>query len=178
MTDICEGTLLDASMGTRCRPSLRPTWSVDSRGKFEKVCDSRRWIAISANYLDFVSIFSGVLTVYYRIASLLYLFDLLLHVKAKTPLRGNCPEFLNMPLPCIRELWQPMSDSDWKTTYQEHLDTRRQKGRRGLTLGHLHSLRESNTCGKADSAEELAEWCESVDDLSILLWMTLSVEGE
>lgn len=27
-------------------------------------------------------------------------------------------------------------------------------------------------------AEELAEWCEKVDDLSMLLWMAITVEGE
>ena len=46
-------------------------------------------------------------------------------------------------------------------------------------------LRRSSVCsedttrsGSPDYAEELAEWCERADDLSMLLWMALTVEGE
>jgi hypothetical protein len=89
-----------------------------------------------------------------------------------------------MPLPCVRELWQPISDREWKKRYQEYLDTRKQKSRQGLTFRHLTMLRRSSLygesltkCGTSDLADELAEWVESADDFSMVLWMAFTVEG-
>lgn len=90
-----------------------------------------------------------------------------------------------MPLPCIRELWQPISDREWKKRYREHIAAREKKGRRGLTLRDLFLLRQSS--GRSENVtkpgspgieEELSEWCERADDLSMLLWMALTVEGQ
>lgn len=54
-----------------------------------------------------------------------------------------------------------------------------------ITLGKLLILRQSKRLdevvaksGGSAIAEELAEWCERADDLSMLLWMALTVEGE
>jgi hypothetical protein len=32
-------------------------------------------------------------------------------------------------------------------------------------------------CGTSDLADELAEWVESADDFSMVLWMAFTVEG-
>ena len=87
-----------------------------------------------------------------------------------------------MPLPCVRELWQPISDREWKKRYQEEKDASKQKGRNGLTFGDLLMLKRSTThggsmAGFSGSTEELADWCERADDFSMLLWMALSLEG-
>lgn len=90
-----------------------------------------------------------------------------------------------MPLPCSREMWQPISDKHWTKRYQEDTEARKQKGQQGLTLGMLLLIRQSAACGeditisaREGLAEELAEWCERADDLSMLLWMGLTVEGD
>lgn len=127
----------------------------------------------------------GRLTMLHRIGSLLYLFDLLLHIDIETPSRGDCDDFFDMPLPCVRELWQPISDREWKKRYQEHVTVKDREGRRGLTLRDLFLLKQSSARGEriakseiSEVEEELAEWCGKADDLSMLLWMGLSVEGE
>lgn len=126
-----------------------------------------------------------ILIVIHRIGCLLYLFDLLLQVDTQTPSTGDCPEFFDMPLPCHRELWEPISDKDWKKRHQEDVESKRKNGRQGLTLGKLLMYRQSAAHGEDPAKserpgfeEELAEWCEKVDDLSMLLWMAITVEGE
>jgi hypothetical protein len=89
-----------------------------------------------------------------------------------------------MPLPCVRELWQPSSDREWKKQYQDDLESRKAKGRRGLTFRHLTMLRRSSLYGESlanheqyDLAGELAEWVEKLDDLTTVLWIAFTVEG-
>jgi hypothetical protein len=115
----------------------------------------------------------------------MYLIDLLLYINGQTPSRGRCPEFVDLPLPCTRELWQSSSDRDWKKRYNEENHSKAMKGSRGLTMGNLFLLRQSLSRGEnflktstADLAKELAEWVEKVDDLSMLLWMAVQLEGE
>lgn len=52
-------------------------------------------------------------------------------------------------------------------------------------MGNLFLLRQSLSRGenflktaKSDLARELAEWVEKVDDLSMLLWMAVALEGD
>ena len=113
-----------------------------------------------------------------RMACILYLIDLLLLSDVETPSRGNCETFWDMPLPCHRELWHATTDKEWRELYEL---TRKNS----LTLGRLLLLRQSKRldevvakAGGSAVAEELAEWCERADDLSMLLWMALSIEGE
>ncbi|KAF2828416.1 hypothetical protein CC86DRAFT_465250 [Ophiobolus disseminans] len=115
-----------------------------------------------------------------RIGCLLYLVDLLLQIDGQSPSSGECPEFINMPLPCVRELWQPITDREWKRRYQEERDACKQKGRKGLIFGDLLMLKRSssNMATGFEPKEELTDWCERADDLSMLLWMALSLEGE
>lgn len=78
-----------------------------------------------------------------------------------------------------------MSDNEWEKRYQDHINSGKRKGRRGLTLRDLFLVKQSSARGQdvtkpesPEFEEELAEWCEKVDDLSMLLWMALTMEGE
>lgn len=100
-------------------------------------------------------------------------------------LKGECPEFVDVPLLCARELWQPVSDRDWNKRYQEEISLKQLKGRRGLTMGNLLLLRQSLIQGdnsyqveNPDLSAELAEWVERVDDLSMLLWMSFTLTDQ
>ncbi|KAH7400927.1 hypothetical protein DE146DRAFT_478613 [Phaeosphaeria sp. MPI-PUGE-AT-0046c] len=95
-----------------------------------------------------------------RIVCLIYFYDLLLQTKWQGPSSGECPDFFSMPLPCSRELWQK---------------------RMSLTFEHLFSARRAYLRGvivASDLTNEIAEWCEKADDLSVLLWIAHTVEGE
>lgn len=119
-----------------------------------------------------------------RTGCLLYLVDLLLHIDGQTPSNGECPEFVDVPLPCASKLWQPISDRDWSKRYQKDRDLKKLKGRRGLTMGNLFLFRRllthgdnSYKIGKPDLPDELSEWVEKVDGLSMLLWISFTLEG-
>jgi hypothetical protein len=114
-----------------------------------------------------------------RVGCALYLFDLLIQSTAGTPSKGNCDTFWFMPLPCQSVLWEPMSDAGWTRLYHQGLDTAQQRKWAGLTLRHLLLQRQANICGETVGfADELESWCEHVDDLSTLLWLALTVEGD
>lgn len=114
-----------------------------------------------------------------RLGCTLYLFDLLTQSTARTPSKGNCDTFWYMPLPCPRALWEPATDADWSILYRQHLDIQKQHFKQKLTLRHLLHFRQAKLTGRpVDFADELADWCENVDDLSTLLWLALTVEGD
>jgi hypothetical protein len=109
----------------------------------------------------------------------------LFQIDTQTPSTGDCQEFFDLPLPCHRELWEPISDKDWRKRHEKDIESKTQKVKFGLTLGNLLLFRQSAARGEViiqserpGFAEELAERGEKVDDLSILLWMAVSVEGE
>ena len=71
-----------------------------------------------------------------------------------------------------------MSNEKWSSLYQQDLDARKQKPWQGLTLRHLLLFRQAKAAGESVGfADELADWCEHVDDFSVLLWLALTVEG-
>lgn len=118
-----------------------------------------------------------------RLASLVYFIDLLFQTHAQSPSSGECPDFVRMPLPCVRELWQPISDRDWKKQYQTEAEAIKQKGWHGLTYRDLllfkcSSTNDGNMNASSEPTEELADWCERADDFSMILWMALSLEGD
>jgi len=119
-----------------------------------------------------------------RIGSALYLFDLLLQSNAPTPSKGNCDTFWNMPLPCARQIWSSTSETEWRHYHQAELEYKTPTQQSGLTLGDLLLLRqtprldEMTKAGRPEMVVELAQWCEKADDLSMLLWMALTVHGE
>jgi hypothetical protein len=113
----------------------------------------------------------------------MYMVDLLLQTNAQSPSSGECSDFVRMPLPCVRELWQPLSDREWKKRYRDDVDARKLKDRHGLTFQDLINFRrsskdEDNFFAASAAEEQLSEWCEKSDDFSMLLWMALTVEGE
>lgn len=119
-----------------------------------------------------------------RVGCLLYLIDLLFHVDARTPSRGDCPEFVDLPLPSARGLWQPMCHEDWKKRYEEDIHSRKLKGTRQLTMGDLFMLKKSGINSdqvfqstKDSITEEISEWVKEVDDFSMLLWLAFTLEG-
>ena len=72
-----------------------------------------------------------------------------------------------------------MADADWSSLNQHHQNTFVEEGKDGLTLRHLLLLRQAKIAGTSvDFADEVAKWCEDVDDLSTLLWLALTVEGD
>lgn len=85
-----------------------------------------------------------------------------------------------MPLPCTREIWQATTDEEWsRLYYAEHSDD--SKKRIGLTFEHLLSIRRASLHGghvNSEVTNTVTEWCEKADDLSMLLWVALTVEGE
>ncbi|KAL6894809.1 hypothetical protein GGI43DRAFT_424669 [Trichoderma evansii] len=173
------------SQSTESVPSEDIDWLISTTEIF-----ARRLYSISSydRGLDYASLHRSkwaIVESQRRIACLMYLIDLLLHIRGQTPSKGRCPEFVHLPLPCTRELWQLISDRDWKKRYNEENNSKIMKGNRGLTMGNLFLLRQSLSRGenflktaKADLAKELAEWVEKVDDLSMLLWMAVTLEGD
>ncbi|OJJ46542.1 hypothetical protein ASPZODRAFT_132606 [Penicilliopsis zonata CBS 506.65] len=82
-----------------------------------------------------------------------------------------------MPLPCPRELWEPVSNTEWEKRYHEHIEQR--KGKQGLTLRILVLLQQSPIHDDITALDaELSRWCKGVDDLSMLLWMGLGIKCE
>jgi hypothetical protein len=93
----------------------------------------------------------------------------------------ECPEFYDIPLPCSRELWQPLSDIEWQSRYQAHVESSKPKGLQGLTFRDLLTLKHVSgnnelSTGSADREDELSHWCETADELCMLLWMALTIE--
>ncbi|KAF2028048.1 hypothetical protein EK21DRAFT_70684 [Setomelanomma holmii] len=120
-----------------------------------------------------------------RIYCVLFLIDLLLRTDGPTPASEECPEFYGMPLPCSRDLWQTESDLDWQKRYQEHIGKRAVRGGQGPTFRDLLAAgwpsRQKDRLIRPDnvqSGNELANWCENADDLSMLLWMALTIERD
>lgn len=164
------------------------SWSLDE----DYICSSRsRWVFVESLRRYVHQIWGSVhksshLSVHIsRVGCLLYLVDVLFNIDAQTPSKGQCPEFVDMPLPCSRELWEPISGRDWKKRYQEDIKAKKLKGTGGLTMGNLVLLKTSLShgdnfymAGKDALTTELSEWVEKVDDLSMLLWMALTLEGE
>ncbi len=120
-----------------------------------------------------------------RLACVLYLLDLLLQLDVQTPSRGTCITFWEMPLPCSGAIWQATSEHLWKPLWQEVLANRIRQRWTGLTLGDVLMLRQSNRLDQAVAkaggsalAEELVDWCDHADDLSMALWTAFAIDGE
>lgn len=85
-----------------------------------------------------------------------------------------------MPLPSTRELWQAATVEEWSRLYYAQ-DSPKETSRLGLVFGHLGSARRASLYGEYvanDVMTAVTEWCEKADDLNMLLWIALTVEGE
>lgn len=143
---------------------------MDSDGKHEKVGQ-----ALLGHYVCRSDQRKGLFVklTKHRVACLTYFYDLLLHANWAGPSSGECPEFLEMPLPCSRELWQASTDKDWSRLYYAEHDINTTKKKMSLTFEHLFSSRRACMRGvivASDLTNQISEWCEKADDLSVLLW--------
>lgn len=117
----------------------------------------------------------------HRVICLIYMYDVLLHTKWEGPSSGECSDFFTMPLPCTRELWQTSTDEEWSRLYYAEHNTNITEERMNLTFEHLLSVRRASLHGEyvtSDLTNAVAKWCEKADDLSMLLWIALTIEGE
>lgn len=87
-----------------------------------------------------------------------------------------------MPLPCTRELWEPVSDQEWERRYATEytLASKEMHAVAGLNLGDLIAPRgrlgQVGGSGAGERERELARWCEGVDEFGALLWMATMLE--
>ncbi|KAK7217784.1 hypothetical protein V2G26_005787 [Clonostachys chloroleuca] len=159
-------------------------WLVSITEKFSRTLYGQNYSLLSVDYICSSRSGWAFMESIRRVGCLLYLIDLLFHVDARTPSRGDCPEFVDLPLPSARGLWQPMCHEDWKKRYEEDIHSRKLKGTRQLTMGDLFMLKKSGINSdqvfqstKDSITEEISEWVKEVDDFSMLLWLAFTLEG-
>ncbi|KDN71847.1 hypothetical protein CSUB01_04248 [Colletotrichum sublineola] len=98
---------------------------------------------------------------------------------------GNkCGGYSQVPLPAGRELWETVSNDEWAARYSKlHAQSRND---RVLSIRDLRQARRAiGTTGveTADRGEEgrlvaqVAEWCESLDELGMMVWMAVMLES-
>lgn len=116
-----------------------------------------------------------------RTICVLYGIELLLEVFSEDPDHVKCRGLENVPLPCTRDLWEPVPDPVWIRRYQNSMSL--QHGVEGMCLGTIQSsiflLNGRSTDGESkqsDSHEAISRWCEEADELGTLVWMTVLVE--
>ncbi|KAH8121912.1 hypothetical protein LI328DRAFT_171229 [Trichoderma asperelloides] len=116
-----------------------------------------------------------------RTICVLYGIELLLDVFREDPDHVKCRGLENVPLPCTRDLWEPVPDSVWIRRYQNSMSL--QHGYETMCLGTIQSsiflLRGRTTeigSKQSDSHEAISHWCEEADELGTLVWMTIMVE--
>lgn len=138
--------------------------------------ESTRRLVDSKIYLPFARSDS-----YHRTICVLYGIELLLDVFREDPDHVKCRGLENVPLPCTRDLWEPVPDSVWIRRYQNSMSL--QHGYETMCLGTIQSsiflLRGRTTeigSKQSDSHEAISHWCEEADELGTLVWMTIMVE--
>lgn len=124
----------------------------------------------------------GVVT--YRTICILYGLELLLDVFTRGRNDQVCNCYIYVPLPCSKELWEPIPDAEWSTRYHEFSLEQTEHPREFLNIGSIRSvlLRPSGGLGNEDmplvntDKESIANWCEKVDELGILVWAVIQLE--
>lgn len=112
-----------------------------------------------------------------RTNSVLYGIELLLDVSLRPPGTSGCPGYANLPLPCPRELWEPVPDGEWARRYREDLAARGAQWRRTLRIGDLITSRRTHSGGECGAVVgDVAAWCEKADEFGTLLWMATMME--
>lgn len=73
----------------------------------------------------------------------------------------------------------PVANEGCSILARQDRDLRQKKRWQDLTLRHLLLVRQAKITGEPVTfTDELVDWCEHVDDLSMLLWLALTVEGD
>ena len=122
----------------------------------------------------------------YRTHCILYGIELLLvaEISGNTSGKnGECSGFLGMPLPCGRELWEPVGDSEWKRRYSKVMADRDWENVSELTIADLiHSRKQSipthvptSWLASCSTEQEIERWCSRVDEFGTLLWMAVGM---
>jgi hypothetical protein len=110
----------------------------------------------------------------------LYGIELLLDAFEQDPNHEKCRGMTNVPLPCTRDLWEPVSDSKWARRYQNSISL--QLGYETVSIGTIQSAlflkgRNLETELRQDtSMEAISYWCERADELGTLVWMAIMLE--
>ena len=84
----------------------------------------------------------------------------------------TCIGIENVPLPCIRAMWDAKSKSDWEAASRPDAATRRGKK---LVYGDLiKSLSLKDEPVASTRIDELSEWCANLDGLGSLVYLMAS----
>ncbi len=95
--------------------------------------------------------------------------------------REYCGGHADLPLPCTRELWEPVTDGEWARRYQQDLASKEHWRPGPLRVGDLMLPQrclggEPTQPAEYDVADELAAWCEKVDEFGTLLWVSTMLD--
>ncbi|KAJ9136925.1 hypothetical protein NKR23_g9571 [Pleurostoma richardsiae] len=104
-----------------------------------------------------------------RTYCLFHIIELLLDVLVGSADAKKCGGFLTVPLPCVRELWEPVSNTDWGARYQRW--TSSSGWEEPLTVGDMARATKTH-----DRLMDLATWCEEIDEYGTLLWMARGLQ--
>ncbi|UNI24768.1 hypothetical protein JDV02_010492 [Purpureocillium takamizusanense] len=117
-----------------------------------------------------------------RTICVLYGIDLLFDVFSEGLER--CHGYLLVPLPCKRDLWEPVSDQVWKTRYRHSMSGHGGNSRDVLRIGALRASQDpsvtvSESGGNSPCScdmSKVSDWCEGADELGTLIWMAVMLE--
>ncbi|KAI0404389.1 hypothetical protein F4802DRAFT_226715 [Xylaria palmicola] len=106
-----------------------------------------------------------------RTISLFYVIKIVLMIQIGTPTQYNSCTVRSTPLPCGRDLWDPEATDSWAVRLQRYKSL--QLSHRGLIINDLHRGEKPGKKDPADALlqQDLAIWCEMLDDLGTLVWM-------
>ncbi|KAH6984246.1 hypothetical protein BKA56DRAFT_481621 [Ilyonectria sp. MPI-CAGE-AT-0026] len=115
-----------------------------------------------------------------RTICLLFGIELLLDVIFGPLARPHCGGYSHVPLPCVGDLWEPVSNVEWSKRFRDANPGGTRKTR--LNIEVLKSSRQTLEADPAESWKEcaavpdVAHWCERVDELGMLVWMAVMLE--
>jgi len=121
----------------------------------------------------------------HRTICVLYGMELLLDVFAREGNRHTCLGYIYIPLPCSRDLWEPVPDSEWARRYHQSISGHEKHIQESLCIGTIQTvLLQSPTVSSGEEFSQLSidrrevtDWCERVDELGILIWMAIMLEA-
>lgn len=88
--------------------------------------------------------------------------------------RASCGGYSLVPLPCSRDLWQPLSNEEWGYRFESQEKTN--KTNRLLKLSDLQLSRRAmeprgSERSTADPTPEVTKWSRTLDEFGVLIWM-------
>ncbi|CAH0027958.1 unnamed protein product, partial [Clonostachys rhizophaga] len=110
-----------------------------------------------------------------RTICLLYGIELLIDVNLSHTDRASCGGYSLVPLPCSRDLWQPLSNEEWGHRFESQEKTN--KMNRLLKLSDLQLSRRAMEPRSpferslVDPSSEVTKWSRTLDEFGVLIWM-------